>query len=244
MENEVIEKKSNKGLYVVIIILSLLVVGFGGYFVYDKYLKDDKDINITNNTNDSKIVEPKEEKRGYISISDESETILKKYIGQNLGCTNVGGFFKEFNDTSNLTKWGEKAILYLYALENNIVSDIFYDEGKCEGGGNCDLLNVDYIKNLLNEYFNIMDFDFSVFNTNASDVVIYINGNYYLKMDNTIDVCAPIYLKYSRENKDENSIELTTDISYEEKFNSIASYNIRFEKFDNEFKLVSIEKVK
>ena len=50
------EKKSNKGLLVLVIVLSVLVVGLSGYLIYDKLLADD---NTTNNEND--VVDNKEE---------------------------------------------------------------------------------------------------------------------------------------------------------------------------------------
>ncbi len=41
MENEV--KKSNKGLYAIITILCVAVLGLGGFIVYDKFIKEDKE---------------------------------------------------------------------------------------------------------------------------------------------------------------------------------------------------------
>ena len=61
MENEV--KKSNKGLYAIITILCIAVLGLGGFIVYDKFIKEDKEkSNISDNqtskdNTDSKLVE-------------------------------------------------------------------------------------------------------------------------------------------------------------------------------------------
>lgn len=44
MENEFVKEKSNKGLIVAVVILSLIVVGLGGYLIYDNFFKDD-DVN-------------------------------------------------------------------------------------------------------------------------------------------------------------------------------------------------------
>ena len=50
MENGVIEKKKYSGFIIWLIILSLLVVGLGGYIVYDKLLSQSN--NIVKNNND------------------------------------------------------------------------------------------------------------------------------------------------------------------------------------------------
>ena len=43
------EKKNNKGLYVIIAVLCLLVLGLGGYIIYDKSLSNiQKDTNTNN----------------------------------------------------------------------------------------------------------------------------------------------------------------------------------------------------
>ena len=53
------EKKNNKGLYVIIAVLCLLVLGLGGYIIYDKSLSNiQKDTN-TNNKNHNVYKEKK-----------------------------------------------------------------------------------------------------------------------------------------------------------------------------------------
>lgn len=44
--------RKNKGLIVLVIILTILVLGLGGYIVYDKVLSKNNDTNINNNDND------------------------------------------------------------------------------------------------------------------------------------------------------------------------------------------------
>lgn len=58
MENQIEKSKSNKTIIVIIVILSLLVVGLGGYFVYDRYMSnansEEKGNDSNKNNNDNR----------------------------------------------------------------------------------------------------------------------------------------------------------------------------------------------
>ncbi len=71
------EKKNSKGLYAIIVILCLLVLGLGGYIVYDKILSNtNKDVN----TNDKDNNADKEKKD-----SQEDESTKKEYNFYEIG---------------------------------------------------------------------------------------------------------------------------------------------------------------
>ena len=65
------KKKKNKGIIVVITLLILLVLGFGGYFVYDMFLKTEEPV---------KVEEPKEEVLEEPDFYDVSELVRNNYI--------------------------------------------------------------------------------------------------------------------------------------------------------------------
>ena len=54
MENIEIKKNSNKGLIILIIILFIMVLGLGGYVIYDKLLTNDSKETTTSNNSENK----------------------------------------------------------------------------------------------------------------------------------------------------------------------------------------------
>ncbi len=81
------EKKNNKGLYVIIAVLCLLVLGLGGYIIYDKSLSNiQKDTN-TNNKNHNVYKEKKESKEddSKKNDSEEKENQKREYTPYEIG---------------------------------------------------------------------------------------------------------------------------------------------------------------
>ena len=50
------EKKNGKGLIVAIVILSILVLGLGGYIVYDKVISNNNTKTNTSNNSNSRFI--------------------------------------------------------------------------------------------------------------------------------------------------------------------------------------------
>lgn len=88
------EKKSNKGLIVIIVILSLLLVGVSGYLVYDKMFSNEE-------VKEENKIEEKVEKNDNVVITQDEIDKMMKIIDFNPDeVTNVD----EFNALDNQTK--------------------------------------------------------------------------------------------------------------------------------------------
>lgn len=90
MDNEFVEPKSNKGLYAVIVFLILIVIGLGGYLVYDNFIKNDKEDSkdIKDNSDDLKcdnFLKDSNNTKEKISIAD-AETLLNYYWSSDTDC--------------------------------------------------------------------------------------------------------------------------------------------------------------
>ena len=74
------ERKNNKGLIILVVILIIMVLSLGGYIVYDKFIDNNKndvvdktDDKVDNNEDDNKVVQDTKE-----------ESILGDYVGTKL----------------------------------------------------------------------------------------------------------------------------------------------------------------
>ena len=92
--------KNNKGIIMLIVILALLVVGFGGYLAYDKVIKDNNILDVNNTVNNNN------EKKTYILDS----TIQKQAYRQ--------GWYSESKELGYI-KLGDKEykVSYFYDAE-------------------------------------------------------------------------------------------------------------------------------
>ena len=92
-------KKNNKGLYAIIAILCVALLGLGGFVVYDKFIKEDSKENKPTNTNkEDKNVKTKDKILKETTLSNDDE-IVKKLANKviNVYPTNSIGNF-EYED--------------------------------------------------------------------------------------------------------------------------------------------------
>ncbi|MGM9881779.1 MAG: hypothetical protein ACI31S_02925 [Bacilli bacterium] len=93
MEN----KKSNKGLYIIIVILCILILGLGTYIIYDKLIANNQLIDSSNNSINDKANETVDEKqnnsleKSYLGYWYESEQHSKDQNANSLNIKNVNG---------------------------------------------------------------------------------------------------------------------------------------------------------
>lgn len=87
------EIKSNKGLIIIICILSVLVLALGGYIVYDKYLSSNKnnDNNTVKNENSNNNIVKQDSNEN--NTVNTSETTINKKLVNNLSCKNSNTTF-------------------------------------------------------------------------------------------------------------------------------------------------------
>lgn len=74
MEENKVNNNSNKGLIVWLVILSILVIGLGGFIVYDKVLKNDETTDVVENKEEKEEVENEKEE------IDENKEYVKNQI--------------------------------------------------------------------------------------------------------------------------------------------------------------------
>ena len=147
-------EKKNTGLIVLVMILSLLVVGLGGFIVFDKVLSNDKieDSNIDNNNEDSSN-DTKEEndkkyqyslinrtelqavRNGYVEVVVDTEGNAYLTLIGNLDYVNDDSLktsllklqknFKEYSPKNYISQSGEK-ILTGYKLDVERVLTVYF----------------------------------------------------------------------------------------------------------------------
>ena len=105
------EEKNNKGpLYAIIVILCLLVIGLGGFIIYDKGLKNDKKDNKETETKKTykayaigdkvtvKLNDSKEETFYVLKASKEDEEFVTLFAEKNIGTSAFQEDFKDGNE--------------------------------------------------------------------------------------------------------------------------------------------------
>lgn len=104
------ERKNNKGLIILVVILIIMVLSLGGYIVYDKFIDNNKndvvdktDDKVDNNEDDNKVVQDTKE-----------ESILGDYVGTKL--INIDG--------TNITTEVSMRLID----ENNVMLKVFIPE--------------------------------------------------------------------------------------------------------------------
>ena len=138
------KSKTNKGLVVMVVILSVLLMGAVGYICYDKFMV--KEEPVADN-------EPKEEK-----LSEEE--VMKLHDSLIIKDTEASLYFKDDIDVDKNTNELVEYVLTKYAEENNWKKqlDEFY-ENEAEKNSNdyskAFSVSKDEIENMLNKTFNV-----------------------------------------------------------------------------------------
>lgn len=178
------ENKS-KGLIVLVVILSILVVGFGGYIFYDNFILKTNNTTQETQNNNLQTEESKENSINYQEDTNDLKFQYFKYISNNgLSSENINLYLKYAHLKNNFSLKNIKeddilVILYYFILDYGTPKaneEIHYKDGL---GYGYDIIEKEKVDYLLKKYFNLNEFKFS------SDKIteIELNGEKYYQKE-------------------------------------------------------------
>lgn len=162
MDNEFVEPKSNKGLYAVIVFLILIVIGLGGYLVYDNFIKNDKEDNsLVSEDNDDSIVKINKGESN-ISFDEISNLILfyliSDYPDDNLLPSNFLSDFKKYSYDKLISTISSFSLESISCSDAGIENEV-YTSGIHEGEKICntsvEFYAYDYLNGLYHNLFGL-----------------------------------------------------------------------------------------
>ena len=180
------EKKNNKGLIWLIVILIILVLGLVGYIVYDKVLKDDKTISnndetiTTISTTINKINEEKNNVENY-DVNKDIDPLSKELLSKLTTSDNIFGLFYNkisIEDTNNINFI--KFNIRQYILDNKID----YKKHINECGTVIEKNNAYVIsKNIINKYIQEKYDTINKYDFNLGQEIHFGESTYFLTSD-------------------------------------------------------------
>lgn len=176
--------KKNMGLIVLVVILSLLVGGLGGFIIYDKVLNTDADSEITNNDNNDQeeilstiCIADARDKLEILSMENKTERI--RAIGSStMGYNVTTTVTKEHNYTSipeDEELYANDMLGTLYVLYKN---KIYYTNDEKNISKYCEINEVNYSKKLICDYSKINATTIIDFNIINIDIELKAIGSY------------------------------------------------------------------
>ena len=185
MENKIENSKSNKSLIIVIVILSLLVVGFGGYFVYDKVLNNSVESEEKKGNNKEKDKKEDNNPIKEISLSNQDKIDINNRLNQPNQKTFAQGLYWVSNNTEENFNSNEAKLLFL----SNMVVE--YGHVVTDVATNKSYYKLSSLQEKSREYFgeelNISNMNLEYYtDSKYSDFVYVKSGDHKMKESNPV----------------------------------------------------------
>ena len=180
------ENNKSKGFIILIVLLLILVVGFGGYIFYDKFILKNSNQTQETQNNNSKTDESKE---GCIDFQEDAKNLKFQYFkyisNAELTSENINLYLKYATylknnfSINNITEDDILAVLNIFILDYGAPKsneETIYENGL---GYGYDIIEKEKVDYLLKKYFNLNEFKFS----SERITEIELNGKkYYQKI--------------------------------------------------------------